>query len=195
MRRLLPESLLWRFVLQALLWLAPAFLLWHLVAPWHGALVGMLVQLGVSLFQPELIVQWGWDGEMLAFVTSLLQESGAGAGNVQINVNPRLYTWSAALYLALALASRSDWSNIPLALALLLPLQVWGVAFSFLMQVGISADVAVTAQVGLKGLAREGVALAYQLGTLILPPLSPVVLWAAFDKRLLPQLGLSNAQT
>lgn len=194
MLRLLPESPLWRFVLQALLWLAPAFLLWHLAAPWHGALVGMLAKLGVSTFQPELIVEWGRDGEMLAFVTSILQESGTETGNVQINVNPRLYTWSAALYLALALASRSDWANIPLALALLLPLQVWGVVFSFLMQVGISADPAVTAQVGLEGLAREGVALAYQLGTLILPPLSPVVLWAAFDTRLLPQLRSNSTQ-
>ena len=194
MRRLLPESTLWRFVLQALLWLAPAFLLWHLVAPWHGALAGMLAEFGVSLFLPELIVEWGRDGEMLGFVTSILQASGAETGNIQINVNPRLYTWSAALYLALALASRSDWSNIPLALALLLPLQAWGIAFSFLMQVGISADAAVTAQVGLAGLAREGVALAYQLGTLILPPLSPVILWATFDNNLLSQLGRNRTQ-
>jgi hypothetical protein len=186
----LPESPLWRFVLLVLLWLAPAFLLWHLVVPWHAALAGLLAKWGISLFLPELILQWGWDGEQLAFVTSLLSETSEGQrGNLQVGVNPRLYTWSAALYLALALASRTEWSSVPLALAILLPLQAWGVAFNLLVQVGISMDAAVTAQVGLSGLTREAVALGYQFGILILPPLSPIVVWAAFDSKLLMRLS------
>ena len=72
----------------------------------------------------------------------------------------------------------------PRRLALLLPFQGWGIAFDFLAQVGIKLGPAVAAQAGLGGWRVEAIAIGYQIGTLILPSLVPVVLWAVFNRTL-----------
>jgi hypothetical protein len=80
--------------------------------------------------------------------------------------------------------------------AVLLPFQAWGIAFDFLAQIArLGSDA--SAQAGLSGWRLEGVALGYQVGSLLFPSLMPVVLWAAFSRRfiegLLPMKAMQPA--
>ena len=63
-------------------------------------------------------------------------------------------------------------------IVLLLPFQSWGIAFDFLMQVGMQMGREVSLQTGFSERQREFIALGYQVGALILPALAPVVVWA-----------------
>jgi len=81
----------------------------------------------------------------------------------------------------------------------LLPFQAWGIAFDFLSQIGARLGPDVAALSGLSGWRLEGVALGYQVGSLIFPSLVPVMLWAAFSRRfiegLMPSKTLEPART
>ena len=81
------------------------------------------------------------------------------------------------------LAARAKFWKILLGAAALLPFQSWGIAFDFLVQVGIRLGPEIAAQAGLFGWRREAIALGYQIGSLILPSLMPVVLWAICSRR------------
>jgi hypothetical protein len=59
--------------------------------------------------------------------------------------------------------------------------------------VAISAGSAVTDQAGFPEWQREGIALCYQLGYLILPTLAPVVLWLILSPQFIPMLMLEGA--
>jgi hypothetical protein len=93
-------------------------------------------------------------------------------------INPLLYTFGLALFLALMLADRVRWWKIPLGVVVLLPFQAWGIAFEVLAQcMQLGPDV--SAQTGLSGWRQVAVGVGYQLGALIFPSLVPVVLWAS----------------
>ncbi len=116
-------------------------------------------------------------------MTTLQVNPAAGQIGVLVpEVNPLVYTYGLAFFLALMLAARARWWTIPAGMALLLPFQGWGIAFDLLAQVGIKLGPAVAAQAGLGGWRVEAIAIGYQIGTLILPSLVPVVLWVTFKR-------------
>jgi hypothetical protein len=104
------------------------------------------------------------------------------------DVNPLVYTYGLAFYFALMLAARAAWWKILVGAAALLPFQAWGIAFDFLSQIGARLGPEVAALSGLSGWRLEGVALGYQVGSLIFPSLIPVLLWAAFNRRMIEVL-------
>ena len=110
-------------------------------------------------------------------------------------VNPLLYTYGLAIFLALMLAERAKWWKFLTGAAVLLPFQSWGIAFDFLAQVGIQLGPEVSAQAGLSGWRIEAIALGYQLGVLIFPSLVPIVLWAASSELFKESVMRSQAGT
>ncbi len=175
-----------RFFLRTFLWLPACFAAWYFSAPYHAAIAGRLARLLVSVLQPGLVSALEQPAIDLVFVTTLVVEPTPGQTAVLLpEVNPLLYTYGLALFLALMLAARARAWKIVLGVALLLPFQGWGIAFDFLAQVSLTLGPEVAAQVGLSGWRREAVALGYQVGTLIFPSLAPVVLWAALSPRAL----------
>ena len=120
---------------------------------------------------------------MLVFVTTIKVYPAPGQTAVLVpEVNPLLYTYGLAFFLALALAERVKWWKILAGTVVLLPFQSFGIAFDFLAQVGIQLGPDVSAKAGLFGWRAEAIALCYQLGVLIFPSLVPVVLWAASSR-------------
>lgn len=177
------EPTIGTFVLRTLLWLPACLVAWHLAATQHSAVTGVLAVLLLYLLHPGLVTALEQPAVDLAFVTSLKVTASAGQVGVLVpEVNPLLYTYGLAFFLALMLAARARWWTILAGSALLLPFQAWGIAFDFLAQVGIKLGPAVAAQAGLGGWRVEAIAIGYQFGTLILPSLAPVFLWAAFNR-------------
>jgi hypothetical protein len=182
------------FVLRTFLWLPPCFAAWYFSAKYHAALAGGLARLMVDVFTPGVLSALEQPDVDLAFVTTIQAQSAPGQAGVLVpEVSPLLYTYGLALFLALMLAARARWWKILAGAVLLLPFQSWGIAFDFLAQIGIRMGPEVAGQAGLGGWRTETVALGYQIGTLILPSLVPVVAWAAFNRTLLE--GLLRART
>jgi hypothetical protein len=182
------------FVLRTFLWLPPCFAAWYIGARYHAAVAGALASLMVDIFTPGILSALEQPGTDLEFVTTIRADSASGQAAVLVPaVSALLYTYGLALFLALMLASRATWWKFLVGAALLLPFQGWGIAFDFLAQIGIRLGPGVAAQAGLGGWRTETVALGYQIGTLILPSLAPIVAWAALNRPFLTGLLHSRA--
>jgi hypothetical protein len=172
-----------KFVLRTFLWLPPCFAAWYFGAAYHAAVAGSLARLWVDGFRSGLVSALERQGPDLVFVTTLQVHPAPGQIALLLpEVNSLLYTYGLALFLALMLAVRARWWKILAGAALLLPFQSWGIAFDFLVQVGVKLGPEVSAQAGLSGWRAEVIALCYQVGSLIFPSLMPVVLWALFSR-------------
>jgi hypothetical protein len=146
------------------------------------------------LFNSGIVTAIEQPGSDLVFVTTLEVRPAAGQVAVLLpEVNPRLYTYGLALFLALMLATRAKAWKIALGAALLLPFQSWGIAFDFLMQVGIQLGREVSLQTGFSERQREAIALGYQAGNLIFPSLAPVAAWAFLSRHFLEDLSRARA--
>lgn len=193
-----PRPSLGGFALRIFLWLPPCLAAWYFTAPYHTVLVGALARQLANLFRSGLVSALEYSRIDLVFVTSLEVHPEPGLTALLLpEVNPLLYTYGLAFFLALMLASRARGWNILLGIVVLLPFQSWGVAFDFLAQVAVKLGPDVAEQAGLLGWRRETIALFYQIGSLIFPSLIPVVLWGVFcrafiESALIPQ-GRSNA--
>lgn len=171
------------FIARTLLAVPPCFAAWYFAGPWHAALIGPLAVQFVEPWRTGLVSALERNGSALSFVTEL--EIGSSAGRVGMlvaEVNPLIYTYGLALFLALMLATRSRAWKIVLGAAVLLLFQAFSVAFDFLVQVAVLSGPDVAARAGLAGWQREAIAIGYQFGTLILPSLVPVLLWGGFNR-------------
>jgi hypothetical protein len=170
------------FVLRTFLWLPPCFAAWYLLAPFHSAVAAGFARFFIALFNAALITATEQQHIDLVFVTRLqVQQAPGQVGVLALEVNPLIYTYGLAFFLALMLAARARWWRLLAGAAVLLPFQGWGIGFDFLAQVGAKLGPEVAAQAGLLG-AREAIALCYQLGNLVFPSLIPVVLFVAFSR-------------
>ena len=178
-----------RFALRIGLWLPPCFAAWYFGAKYLVPIVGAAAAAVVGLFRSGLVAALERQDLALVFVTSIVVHPRPGqTGVLLVEVNPLLYTAGLPLFLALMLASHARWWKVLAGAALLLPFQAWGIAFDFLVQVGVKAGWEVSARAGLIGWRAEVIALSYQLGSLIFPAFAPVALWMAFNRPLVADL-------
>jgi|KBSMisStandDraft_5_1062788.scaffolds.fasta_scaffold33006_2 hypothetical protein len=185
----MPREGVGAFVLRTFLWLPPCLAAWYLVAGFHGLVAGWLAAPLAGAFSPGLVTGVELQGRELEFVTRLTTATAGGETGVLVpDVNPLVYTYGLAFFLALMLAARPRfWPIVAGALALL-PFQAWGIAFDLLVQVGVRLGPDVGAQARIGGWEREAIVLGYQLGSLILPPIVPVLLWAGLNRAFLERL-------
>jgi hypothetical protein len=178
-----------RFVVHTFLWLPPCFALWYLIAPYHAAIAASFADIFVAVFKSGLVSRLEYPGSSVVFVTTIAVPAAPGQARfLAIEVNTLLYTYGLALFLALMLAARAPWRRLLLGAVALVPFQSWGIAFDFLAHVGVKLGPEISAQAGLLGWRAETIALCYQVGTLILPSLIPVVAWALSNTGFLAKL-------
>lgn len=191
-----PNPSLGAFILRIVLWLPACLLAWHLTAGPHSVAAGKVASMIISALRPGIVSAVEHPGGDLVFETTLSVTAAPGQVGVLVpEVNPRLYTYGLAFFLALMLAARAAWWKIVAGIALLLPFQGWGIAFDFLAQVGVRLGPEVSAQAGLTGWRKEAIAIGYQIGSLILPSLIPPALWAAFNPSFIKGLLRSQDST
>ncbi|HTP99955.1 MAG TPA: exosortase H-associated membrane protein [Casimicrobiaceae bacterium] len=188
-------SPVFRFVVLVLAWLPLAFAVWYVLAP-------------VILFPAELIVRGFADvalrglvdtidshGAVLSFVTSLRPGEARSAGIVTVDVNVLLYAFGLPLFVALVLAAREKplWRPLLVGYAVMMPFIAWGVLADFLKNVAITAPPLVASQAGFGPRARDMIAFAYQLGSLILPAVVPAVVWVLTHRAFLTRMRATGA--
>lgn len=183
------------FVLRTLLCLPLCFAAWYFSARHYSALVGWLAYQLVDLLTPGIVSGLEQSSGLdLAFVTTIEMQAEPGQIAVLVlEVNPLLYTYGLAFFVALMLAARTNWWKILAGALVLIPFQSWGIAFDFLVQVGVKLGPEISVQAGITGWSTEATALGYQIGKLIFPSLIPVVIWAVFSPQFIGGLLRSNA--
>ncbi|MCB1865885.1 MAG: hypothetical protein KDG50_10670 [Chromatiales bacterium] len=186
-----------RFLLRVVIWLPLAFAAWYLFAPALIRPVVFVTDWVLSTFMPQVITEIGQQGNRLRVVTAL----GDGAGSrIGFALNPLMYGYSlpllAALILAVPESLNDKWGKLLWGVLLLVPVQAWGLSFEVLKVIALKLPVATTAAVGITDTAREFIALGYQFGYLILPAVSPLVIWLALYRNfvgdLVPQLAATR---
>jgi hypothetical protein len=186
----------WRFVLLTLLWLPSCFVVWYLSAPYHSAALGVLTHLLVNSLTPDILSTLTHPQIVLVFVTNIEIHAAPGmTGMLMLEINPLDYTYGLAFFVALMLAAQAKLWKILAGVIILLPFQSWGIAFDFLVQIGIKLGDEVSAQTGLLSWHKDAIGVAYQLGYLIFPSLLPVMLWAIFNAQFIESLQHAQITT
>jgi hypothetical protein len=171
---------------------------WYLIAGWLTAPLAPLAKRIVDLWVPGLIlaVQRPPDSAIFEFVTTLRSQNAAGQiQRFVVNVNPLVYGYGLPLFFALMLASRAKglvW-KLPLGAVILLIPQLWGVSFDFMLNTITQVPRAALLELNLFGWKRELIGLGYQLGSLILPIVTPVVLWFLMNRTFVYAVVFSGA--
>ncbi len=182
-------------LILAFLWMIFGFMIWYYLSAFHGVPVRVLASeilsrvLGDSfmdiipnpdkhyLFQVRTQIPFVFpDGsrEALGFI-----------------VNPLIYGFGLPLLFGLVMASGVSFvrkTGVLLGGYLCVMLiQVWGVVWQTLKMLAFNFGADAHQVVADAGVSDELIALCYQLGVLILPPLAPVILWVLANWSLVEQ--------
>jgi hypothetical protein len=94
--------------------------------------------------------------------------------------------------LILATPGQDKWLNLLWGILLVLPAEVFSMVSSVLKTLTFDVGHAFQVQQGISQLGVDAIALGYQVGTLLLPMIVPLIVWVglnrAFIVRLAPQL-------
>lgn len=192
----MPSNPLYAFLLRTLIWLPLSFAFWYQAANLLNLPLATISKFVLYQATPSLISNVELGDHKLTFVTPFEAEVPAaqpqqGKGLIVVEINPLIYGYSLPLLIALLFAAEGlsvSLSKLFIAYAALLPFQAWGVCFEFLKTVAFELGPAVATQVNFPQWTREGIALGYQFGYLILPPISTAVLWIAMNRNFLNRL-------
>ncbi len=193
-------SLLTRFIIKVLLFLPACFAIWYwLIIPLNTPLA-WLSDLILTTVWSQVIDSIDLINHQLEIVTHLRPPGQSGAGNASLvfEINPLLYSYSLPFAAALIFATPSGWTKkltaLLIAYLLLLLVQSWGVCFHVAKTLMYQAGPEIHARLNVQPIEQALVGLSYQFGYLILPSLSPLVIWIALFKDfvfgLVPQLSI-----
>lgn len=182
--------------LSAALWLPMCFFLWFFLAsPLVFPVSSLAGWIMTGLF-PDLIAGVTQFGYTIKVQTTLmpmhLAISREGIPVLILQINPMIYGYGlpllAGLVMATPLKARQRVLQIGTGYLLLIPVQVWGVCWEILKIIGFRLGEQGVDAIHSAGLSLEAVALAYQFGYLILPAVTPLVIWILWNRRFLEAL-------
>jgi hypothetical protein len=175
-----------RFAFAALLWLPLAFVIWAWWAPlwtWMPILIAKWLLPGVWPTLFSSIEQHGFQMEAITHLVSMqtATDGHRGLAETVLSLNPMIYGYGLPLLAGLTMATpqsagRRTWQLL-LGLICIWLAQSFGIIAESLKLLALQSGPQGLSMVREAGLSTELVALCYQFGYLILPPLVPAVLW------------------
>ena len=185
-----------RFFWRILLWLPLCFAGWYYMAGVISLPVSLLVDSLMTWLFPTAIGEIDPHGHMLDVVTLFTPPAQAGVvipvgqiAQLVFSINALIYGFSIPLYTALVLSSpgneRQKWTRWALGFLILLLAQAWGISFDILKTLLFQMGPEMRQQMAFTRLEREMVALGYQFGSLVLPAVTPLVVWIGFHRAFL----------
>lgn len=182
-------------LILAFLWMIFGFMLWYYLSAFHGVPVRLLADeilahllgsqyMGIIpnpdqhyLFQVQTQIPFLFpDGsrEALGFI-----------------INPLIYGFGLPLLFGLVMASGVSLARkagvLLIGYVCVMLVQVWGVVWQALKMLAFNFGPDAHQLVIDAGISDEVIALCYQLGVLIFPPLAPIILWVLANWKLIEQ--------
>lgn len=170
-------------VIRAIICVPLAFAAWHYLADWLVAPLAYIVDWLRSLFFVGIVSPLETTAATMVFpVKGDRGAFGGKAAELLIEINSRLYTYGLPVFVALMFAARAKPRYFFLGVLILLPFQVWGIFFELLKNLAVPSVEGMPKVAALDGVAREFIAVGYQLGVLIFPMVAPLVLVVVFTR-------------
>ena len=175
---------------------ALAFAAWYLAAKPLSLVCAWIGSRVLEAAAPVDRARYTYRDGMLAFAiepdydTSRRRALPAGT-SFETTVSAPTYSYGLPFFVALMLASRARGfaARSALGAGVILLAAGAGVAFDVLRDLMALRTASGDAVFPFSSMARETIALGYQLASLLFPPLLPVMLWAALDWKSVEALG------
>ncbi|MEO8247856.1 MAG: exosortase H-associated membrane protein [Burkholderiales bacterium] len=184
------------FFARVLLFFAIALALWYAARQWVVLPPAWLAEHVMGWAFPHWVRGAEAAGDVQTLITALTVAAPDGRiGEVTVEAGALKYAYGAPLLAALLFATwpRGLAWKLPLGLLLLFPFQAWGICAEWLVHVAVQLGPAVADQAGFGAFATNLIGAGYQLGFLILPSLTPVLIWLVLDRRLVATVLLEGA--
>ena len=190
------ESLkLSEFLILSALWMLFGFMLWYYLSAFHVVPARLAAE---AILQQVL----GED-----FRQIVAEPSQAFLYQVETNipftfsdgetealgfiVNPLIFSYGLPLLFGLVMGSNVGWRRkaaiLVIGYAVITVVQIWGVVWESLKLLTFNFGDQALAVVRASGISETAIALCYQLGTLILPALAPIIVWVLGNRPLVEQ--------
>lgn len=183
--RLRRPSVLAVFVLSAFAWMVVLTLLWTKVSPWTSYPVAALSHFALEQGAPMWVrTVHKSPGAMEVETAVEIRDAGGRLGEISIEADPGRYAYGLPIFLALLLAARGPrrWARALGGYVLLLPAQAFSLSFYVLMQLVLSTQGS-TRALKVSQWQMEAIVYGYQVGSLVLPTLVPIMLWLWLDRQ------------
>lgn len=186
------------FFLKGALWLVVMTALWAPVADWTMRPAAALATTALQTAFPWWARDAAYRGDTLELATRIeipVANAPPGArAELVAEAQPAHYGFGLPMLMALLLASGGQrrWRKLAIGAAALIPFQAFSIFFVLLKQVALGSGSAATVQLAFSPLQLNAVALAYQLGVLLMPALVPIVLWLLLERGFLAAIMLEG---
>lgn len=189
------ELRLSELLILACLWMVFGFMLWYYLSAFHGVPVRVLASqiLSAILGSDFLNIIPNPDRHYLFQVQTNIQFEFPDGSREALGfiVNPLIFGFGLPLLFGLVMASSASILRKLVILlggyVIVMLIQVWGVVWQSLKMLAFNFGEEAHQVVANAGIADEVIALCYQLGVLILPPLVPIILWVLANWSLVEQ--------
>jgi len=173
------------FLLKILIWLPIAFVLWYYLMPAIIYLVTLLSKAVLTLVASKAVVDVEQHGHVIYIVTKFAK-SATNTDSLTFAIDAMKYAYGLALFPAMVLATPKPWKDklqdIYLGLLIIFIVIIWGVTFDTMLTLVFKLGEGIGEAMGTTAFTRELIALGYQLGYLILPAITPIILWFTMNQ-------------
>jgi hypothetical protein len=181
-----PTSLL-RFFAEAVACFLVLVALWTQVAPWLSYPAGWLAHFALETWASDWVRRVDRTPEIVTVETRIAitvpgMDRRRGTAELVVEARPARYGYGLPLFLALLIAARTKRFAVHAVagyFVLLLP-QAFALTMTLLRDIVAGSGGA--ARLAVAQWQVEAIAFGYQIGTLVLPTLVPIVLWLWFDR-------------
>ena len=189
------ELRLSELLILAVLWMVFGFMLWYYLSAFHGVPVRLLSnEILTRLLGSEFwnIIPNPDRHYLLQVQTHIPFRFPDGSEEaLGFIVNPLIYGYGLPLLFGLVMASGVSFirkmATLLVGYICVMLIQVWGVVWQTLKMLAFNFGPDAHQLVSDAGISDELIALCYQLGVLIFPPLVPVILWVLANWELIEQ--------
>ena len=179
-----PTQSLKTFMLNVALWLPLGFFLWFYLAPILLMPVKLAVELVLTGLWSDAFHEVTRDG--LTFMPGALLQLPEGLAVASIPIYPMIYGYglplAAGLIVSTPLPAKRRMIQLLLALIIIMLVQVWGSVWETMRTLAFDFGDPGAAALAKTGVPPTVIAFCYQLGYLILPAITPVILWIALNR-------------
>ncbi len=183
------------FIIKIFIWLPICYWCWYYSAEYMVLAIVFLTDLILKFSFPDIfrdIEQIGNQLEIIVKVTLPAEEIPKGMlAEIAVPVNPLLYSYGLPLCITLILSSPAPllktFVNCLLSVFLLLPVQIWGICFDFMKTLFLQTPSHLLENLVIQQWQLESIAIGYQIGTLVLPVLTPIIIWIFLYKNFIVQ--------
>ncbi len=187
-----------QFILGVIIWLPITFFIWYITANYHLAPIVWLSNLLFSWWMPDALIWVKLDHHTLVIASNFgtnavgqVVSPPTDNGVLGYHSNPLIYSYGLPLLYALILATpeKDRWLKLIIGTFLLLPIELFSMVFSILKTLTFEVGIVFQQQQELSQIAIDSIAIAYQAGTLIIPMVTPLIIWVAMHRHFLQRLA------